>query len=385
MNGDASDLILVGGGLQSGLVALAELERRPEARVTLIERGARLGGNHTWCFHALDVPVEARSLVEPLVVARWPRYEVRFPGLRRTLESEYACVDSERFDEVVRRRFASAPRAELVLGRAAREVGAHRVVLDDGRVVRGALVVDARGPSALPRTEAMGFQKFVGLELELHRPHETTAPLLMDATVPQDGGFRFFYALPLSPRRVLIEDTCFSRDSSLDVAAMRDRVLRRAVADGLSVAGVVREESGVLPMPLGGEPERPRRSPLVAGYAGGWFHPATGYSLPAALRLALALAARDPGRDPGEALGAVYESHREQYRYLCFLNAMLFRLFAPGDMRNVFERFYGLPAPLVERFYAMQLTARDRARILVGKPPAGISLRAAAQALRSSP
>jgi lycopene beta-cyclase len=43
----------------------------------------------------------------------------------------------------------------------------------------------------------------------------------------------------------------------------------------------------------------------------------------------------------------------------------------------VFERFYRLPTTTVERFYAMDITMADRVRLLVGRPPPGISLRAA--------
>ena len=38
--------------------------------------------------------------------------------------------------------------------------------------------------------------------------------VVMDATVPQEDGFRFVYALPLDPDRVLVEDTYFSDDFS---------------------------------------------------------------------------------------------------------------------------------------------------------------------------
>jgi lycopene beta-cyclase len=35
----------------------------------------------------------------------------------------------------------------------------------------------------------------------------------------------------------------------------------------------------------------------------------------------------------------------------------------------VFARFYRLPEPLIERFYAGRSTFGDRARILCGRPP----------------
>jgi lycopene beta-cyclase len=101
--------VLVGGGLQNGLLALALLARRPGARIALLEREASLGGNHTWSFHEGDVPEAARAWVEPLVARRWPSYEVRFPGLERTLRHAYATISSARLNAVVRARFAGAP------------------------------------------------------------------------------------------------------------------------------------------------------------------------------------------------------------------------------------------------------------------------------------
>jgi lycopene beta-cyclase len=38
----------------------------------------------------------------------------------------------------------------------------------------------------------------------------------------------------------------------------------------------------------------------------------------------------------------------------------------------VLQRFYGLPQPLVERFYAGRSTRRDAVRVLSGKPPVPI-------------
>lgn len=52
---------------------------------------------------------------------------------------------------------------------------------------------------------------------------------------------------------------------------------------------------------------------------------------------------------------------------------MLFEAAAPDERRRVMERFYRLPEPLIERFYAGQTTLADKARILVGRPPVPIS------------
>ena len=38
---------------------------------------------------------------------------------------------------------------------------------------------------------------------------------------------------------------------------------------------------------------------------------------------------------------------------------------------------YRLPEATIRRFYALELTLGDRARLLVGRPPAGLSLKTA--------
>ena len=80
----------------------------------------------------------------------------------------------------------------------------------------------------------------------------------MDATVPQDDGFRFVYVLPLAEDRVLVEDTCFSDTDILDREALRARALAYAREKGLGPFEVVREEEGVLPLPWTGPLPRPR-------------------------------------------------------------------------------------------------------------------------------
>lgn len=383
MDSGRFELILVGGGLQSGLIALGSLRADPLRRIAMVEAGPRPGGNHTWCLHSHDVPAAARAWVDPLVTYRWPRYDVCFPGRARTLDAPYAAITSERFATVVLDAFAGAAASRIYLGRPATRIAAHEVALDDGTTLRGDLVVDARGPRADAYPGACGFQKFLGLELRLARPHALRHPILMDATVPQRDGFRFFYTLPFGPERLLIEETYFSRSAALDPAAARASILDYAARFG-SVASVVREESGVLPMPWSSATVAPTRSPLVAGYRGGWFHPGTGYSAPIALRLASHLATRTPREAFDAPLTRLYRRHRSQARYAQLLNRLLFHCFAPETMWNVFARFYTLPDESIHRFYALTLTPLDRARILVGRPPRGFSLSTARQLARTA-
>jgi len=375
------DYALVGGGLQCGLVALAVLHRRPDARLVLIERASALGGNHTWSFHEGTVPDEAWPWFEPLVEHRWPRYRVRFPDLERVVEHPYATCSSAHFQRILTTALARYPNAELRLGAEVVDVAADHVTLADGSRLEARLVIDARGPRDAGEgvTRGTGYQKFVGLEVEVDRDLELDTCELMDATVPQRDGFRFVYLLPFDRRRALVEDTRFASGPELDVAELRAEVRAWLAARGLGGARVVREESGVLPMPWRSAGPIPRVPPLIGGYRGGWFHPATGYSVPVAIRLACFVAGREPGEVfAGDAFDRLATAHEGQSRFGHLLNDLLFNAAEPGARWKVFRHFYELEDDVMLRFYGATLTPQDKRRMFLRKPPPGVSFLKAA-------
>jgi lycopene beta-cyclase len=234
-------------------------------------------------------------------------------------------------------------------------------------------------------TGSRGYQKFVGLELRV-REHALREPVLFDAQLQQHDGFRFMYTLPLSPQRLLVEETFFSDRPELDPSASTLAILAYAREHGFAVAEVLRSESGVLPMPWQDVDFDPHQRPLAAGYRAGLFHPVTGYSLPAAVRFALALSACDfvelsERPDAPSALSEFARAHAAQRPFLRLLTRLLFTGFAPDQRYSVLSHFYRLPERLIERFYAGELRAVDRARVFVGLPPRGFSV---ARALRLS-
>jgi lycopene beta-cyclase len=194
----------------------------------------------------------------------------------------------------------------------------------------------------------------------------------MDARLPQDDGYRFMYVLPFGPTRLLIEDTRFADDARLDVAATRTAVMSYAAAQGWTVAEVVREETGVLPMPWQAPVPEPADAPLTAGMQGGWFHPATGYSLPVAARLAQWLTTVTPEEATGIALGRLRADHAERCAFAHRMNWALFRLADPQARVAMMRRFYRRPESVIRRFYALDLQWLDQFRIVAGPPPEGM-------------
>ncbi|MEP9369689.1 lycopene beta-cyclase CrtY [Xanthobacter sp. VNH20] len=374
------DMVLVGGGLANVLLALRLKQARPELKLALLEAGAQIGGNHTWSFHQTDVTPTQLDFLKPLITSRWQGHSVRFPSRRRALAGGYASIASHRLAQVAQDSLGAAIRTHAPVA----ELHADRVVLEGGETISARAVVDGRGPGESPHL-VLGYQKFLGLEVRLAAPHGLAGPVIMDATVSQLDGYRFVYLLPFTADTVLIEDTYYADGPGLDPGALRARILAYAAAQGWQVAEILREEEGILPIALGGDLEAFWRAgpPGVvrSGLRAALFHPTTGYSLPDAMGLADLVATRADLSGP--ALADLVKHHAfatwERRSFFRLLNRMLFRAAAPAQRYTVLQRFYGLPEPLIARFYAARLTLADKARILTGRPP--VPLRAALRCL----
>ena len=363
------DLILVGGGLANGLIAWRLRQRYPQLNVLLIEAGEQIGGNHTWSFHEDDLTPEQHAWLAPLVAHAWPGYEVHFPDLRRRLARGYYSITSERFAEALQQALGE----NIWLNCPVSEVLPNSVRLANGEALLAGAVIDGRGVTASSAMQT-GYQLFLGQQWRLSQPHGLTVPILMDATVAQQQGYRFVYTLPLSADTLLIEDTRYANAPQRDGNALRQTITDYAHSKGWQLAQLEREESGCLPITLAGDihalwadaPGVPR-----SGMRAGLFHPTTGYSLPLAVALADAIA--DSPRLSSVPLYQLTRQFAERHwcrqGFFRLLNRMLFLAGREENRWRVMQRFYGLPEPTVERFYAGRLSLFDKARILTGKPP----------------
>jgi lycopene beta-cyclase len=367
------DLVIVGGGLAGGLIAHALAVRRPDLDVRLVEPHETLGGNHIWSFFSNDVEPEDRELVEPFVSTSWNGYRVKFPRHERELGVQYNAIRSERFDQVLRE---TLPDHAVIAGRIA-HIRQQGVALENGQLVRAGGVIDTRGAGQL-RFLDLGWQKFLGQEVRLTEPHYLTQPIVMDATVTQEDGYRFVYILPFGPDRLFIEDTYYSDRPGMDRDMLAGRIADYAAARGWTIAEVMREETGALPVAMGGDFDAYWHSGSYgvakAGMRAALFHPTTGYSLPDAVRTASFIAGL-PELDSKSLHDRLYaHAHAlwEERGFYRLLDRMLFRAAAPEERYKILERFYRLDPALIGRFYAARSTGLDKARILAGKPPVPI-------------
>lgn len=372
MTGRRHDIAIAGGGLSGGLIALALRRARPELDVVLLEAGESVGGNHRWSWFASDLDADGAGLLATMRITRWDDgYDVAFPAHARRLTTPYRSLASTDFAAALARELApdtircNAPVSVLK---------ADGVVLGNGEPVAARSVIDCRGFEPGPHLSG-GWQVFMGRHLRTAAPHGLTRPVIMDATVVQHGAYRFVYVLPLAHDELFIEDTYYADSPELDRRALSSRIDAYCAAHGWS-GELLGHETGVLPVVTGGDFrawQDSLRLPGVAraGARAGFVHPLTSYTLPQAVATAQ-LIAREADL-PGEQLAALLEGeaarHWSATAFYRKLGAMLFGAGEPDLRYRIFQRFYRLPEPSIERFYAARSTLADKARVLVGKPP----------------
>ena len=363
------DVAFVGGGLASGLAAYRLAQRRPDLEIRIFEAADAIGGNHTWSFHEHDLTPSERAWVKPFVAHAWPSYEVRFPDRRKSLATGYRSASSEAFRAVIEPVLGD----RIETGAPARTVSATAIELEDGRVVTAGCVIDGRGHVPSPHLR-LGYQKFLGREFELEAPHGVAEPIIMDATVTQADGYRFVYVLPMSPTRLLVEDTYYADGPALEEDRLRASIDGYLADHGWSAKRLLREEHGVLPIAIDGNIEAfwaQKNGVPAIGLASGLFHPTTGYSLPDAVRTA-DLIAHLPDLSAQRVYAALSDHSVATWKargFFRMLNRLLFFAGASSKRYKILQHFYRLPDPLVARFYAARLSRADKLRILTGKPP----------------
>lgn len=379
------DMIIVGAGLSGLMTAWRCLDVNPELRIEIIEASGQIAGDHTWSFNLTDIAEHLRDWIEPFIAYRWDSYDVKFPKRKRTLDIPYCTGNSETLRACVQPHIDSR-RLYVRLNASVETLASDHVVLDGGEKLQAQCVLDARGFE--PNQDVFfGYQKFVGHVIKTKQPHGLERPIIMDATVEQLGGYRFVYCLPYSETELLVEDTYYTDGPELRSQEVEARI-KEYIRDHLNIEQYkeVRREKGVLPITLAVD----KRSifqqhktidslPVAQiGIRGGFYHAVTGYSFPSALKNADLIAVEISEEWPEELrvfsafILGVREGNWIKERFLRLLNRMLFRAAKPEERFSVLQRFYGLNQGLIERFYAGQFTWRDKARILIGKPPVPI-------------
>ncbi|MCC6528043.1 MAG: lycopene cyclase family protein [Polyangiaceae bacterium] len=280
---------------------------------------------------------------EPRVVGR-PYLRLSVPALQRSLAEALAAAGVEH-----------VPGTVGGLEHDGRGAVLHLV---EAPAVRARVAVDASGPHSPFVERAPGpppaWQAAYGelVEVDAH-PYRHGEMALMDYRPAGDdagGGPSFLYALPLGPRLVFFEETSLAARPALPLAELRRRLAVRLARMRVTVRTVRDREWCLIPMGLA-LPHLGQRT-VAFGAAASFVHPATGYQLARALRLAepvaRALAAGLGSGGPVAAARRAYAAmwprrDRRSWALMRYGMEVLARLDRAG-LADFFEAFFALPS-----------------------------------------
>ena len=284
---------MIAGAGCAGLSALSYALRLANhgERIVVVDRRIGVVDDRTWSFWGRpDAPFA------DLADRSWQQVTVAFPGHRSTQRigrirrgrhtpRRYFRVRSSTYSAAVLDAAQRHPNVEFVEADVISIVDATAadaaVVSTSAGELRAPLVLQSvrhHHDATAPTVRHPLRQHFGGWEVRTERPvFEPDAVTLMDFDAPQHDGTAFYYLLPTSPHRALVEYTMFS------AAPRSHRFYDDHVGeylDRLDTGGyeIERREYGVIPME--DRPLRQRSSEHVwnIGTAGGMTKPTTGYT-----------------------------------------------------------------------------------------------------------
>jgi len=287
MAADASfDLIIAGAGaaglsLVRNLMNSSSLSKK---NILLLDMSLSPSGDKTWCFW------DDSNLHDPgLISHSWSTLEVRAFGKlysEQLSKYDYHCLRSYDYTDTILKEAKKHPRITLLetaINGFSENHGMGVVHTDNGDYEAEWIFQSALRPqNFFKQTVDVSLkQHFLGAEIETSHPaFDPNKVMLMDFDTSQKHGVTFFYILPYSETKALVEYTFFT-ENVLD----REEYLRGIEAHlseryDLNPGDykTTRTESGAIPMEDRHYPAWYNKRVMNIGTVGGLTKPSTGYT-----------------------------------------------------------------------------------------------------------
>jgi len=278
------DFAILGGGA-SGLSLASALAQSPlgARSILLVEKESKNRNDRTWCYWTRE-----NTTFDGIRHQVWDN--VRFVGdhvdLNLSLQPyRYQMIRGIDFYDHMRRELQQFPNVTLLDGTVGGwEDGEESVqIWIDGEACRASWVFDSRLSLADIHPEPAKYpylkQHFKGWEIETVDPvFDPTSATLFDLRTIQKGGLCFFYILPFSEYRGLVEYTLFSPE--ILHPEEYDQALRNYIQNQLGVMDyrILDKENGIIPMTDHPFPRQLGKRVLSIGARGGRVKPSTGFA-----------------------------------------------------------------------------------------------------------
>lgn len=273
------DFIIAGAGA-AGLSLAHHLLHSPlkDRSILIIDKDAKDRNDRTWCFWT-----DQATPFDAVVYRSWQHIQVVGEDFEKVFDLQdyrYQMIRGIDFYRFVRQALSAFPNVQFLQGTVERidDGDGCASVSVDGKIYTGQRVFDSlfRLPKFKPDLARHHYLKqyFKGWEIETpDRAFDPQVATLFDFRTPQKGELRFFYVLPLSERRALVEFVLQSPDNY-------DEALRDYLENVLGIREyrIVAQEGGVNPMTDYPFSRRVGQCVMTIGTQGGRVKPSSGYA-----------------------------------------------------------------------------------------------------------
>lgn len=267
------DFIFAGGGI-AGLSLACRLagSRFRDCAILIIDPQAKTQNDRTLCFWA-----DQATPFEAIVYRTWDNLRVATDGFSAQIplnDYRYRMIRGLDFYGYAHQLLVASGRVDFWRGAVDQiEDGANGAVVHvGGQSISGGWVFDSR-PVKIPAAHALR-QYFKGWVVETpDAAFDPATATFMDFRAPQENGLAFFYVLPFSSRRALVEYVSLRPGNF--APALR-RYLQTTL--GISAYRVTAEEGGVNPLTTVTLPRQTGARVMTIGAAGGQLKATTGYA-----------------------------------------------------------------------------------------------------------
>lgn len=281
------DFIIAGGGA-AGLSLAYEMASSSlrGKNILIIDRDAKLRNDRTWCYWS-DKPTR----FDHLAYRTWDKVQFISEGFQKVFDLHpyrYRMIRAVDFYEAMRETLSPVPGITFLKARINQvsdtlNHSKAQVKINQDETIQSSWAFDSTFSPSDYYTGSPGYhylkQHFKGWEIETTSDFfDPSVVTLFDFRTPQKGSMRFFYILPFSRRRALVEYTLFSAD--LLKGSEYDSAISEYLEKILQVPKyrVEATEAGVIPMTDRPFPRKIGNRVMAIGTKGGKVKPSTGFA-----------------------------------------------------------------------------------------------------------
>ena len=273
------DYIILGGGL-SGLTLAYELNKQgclENKTLCILEKRKEYSRDKSWSYWDFE-----NNKFPSCVIGSWDSFSITFKQKTINItcpQSPYRTIDSKKFYDFVTEQLRNNNNITTIMDCDIQTIESHVIHTNKGGYI-GKVVYDSLIDLSY-QTPTM-YQHFLGCEVETDSDYFNENIVdLMNFDCPQDGGLHFFYTLPFSKNKALIETTWYSKTIKKQSEYQNeiDHYLREKNIKG----NITYSEYGAIPLNLtkNNKESSSSKDYIKIGSAGGLTRASTGYTFQA--------------------------------------------------------------------------------------------------------